>query len=362
MDVVLVNFGSAADTIAAVERLGQWTCGTVWVVDNSAHLGVWQEQTAALVTFCASKPWVRMLDSGGNIGFGRACNLAFNQSTAPLLLLLNPDARIAPQDVQAMAAHMQRDARLGALSPAVYWNEPHSFVLPLPSAQTPAALWGAALRTHLPGLSRFLARRSVRGTQTQMAQTALLPAAFLAGAVMLLRRSAVLQAGGLFDPEYFMFFEDADLSLRLRRQGYRLAVAPQIRAVHEYRHKAFKAEWMAQSHAHYFSRNFPLLGRQGKALERVRRWHKPMDRSRWFDVLQGPCNSAAEFAARTGHNGVLAWSPSLLMEPALCRPTTQKVVTFDEAEWALLEPGTYVALLADQAAQLAPRWLLFEKA
>jgi GT2 family glycosyltransferase len=302
-----------------------------------------------------------MRDSGGNIGFGRACNLAFAQSNADFLLLLNPDARVAPDAVRAMALVMAQRPGLGALSPAVYWNAQHSFVLPVPSAQSPAQVCGVALRTHWQGVARFAARQAVRKTQADMARPALLPVSVLAGAVMLVRRSAVLAAGGLFDPAYFMFFEDADLSLRLRRKGYGLAIAPEFRAVHEYRHKAFKAEAMAQSQAHYFASNFPRFYRNGKTLRQLQRWHCGMPLHEWFEVLEGAITSAEDLAQRTGGQGVVAWSPSLLMAPAICRPAGDAARPLDAAEWALLELGGYVVWLEDQAGHRPTRWTYFDK-
>ena len=54
---------------------------------------------------------------------------------------------------------------------------------------------------------------------------------FLSGASLLLRRSA-LDAIGDFDQKYFLYWEDADLCFRLRRAGWRLAVAPNSHVRH----------------------------------------------------------------------------------------------------------------------------------
>lgn len=362
IDIAIVNFRCAEDSMAAVSQLHDWESGTVWVVDNSAQDADIRAETATLKAHCDQSPWVRTLNSGGNIGFGRACNLAFAESCAEFFLLLNPDARVAADAIQAMASLMMQRPELGAVSPAVYWNAQHSFVLPAPSTQSPAQVCGVALRTHLKGIARFVARRAVLKTQVDMAQSALLPVSLLAGAVMLVRRSAVLEAGGLFDPAYFMFFEDADLSLRLQRKGYELAIAPEFRAVHEYRHKAFKAEAMALSQTHYFACNFPRFSRNGKALNQLQRWHSGIPLHEWFEVLEGTVSSAKDLAQRTGGQGVVAWSPSLLMEPAICRPAGDAARPLDAAEWALLEPGGYVVWLEDQARHRATRWTYFVKA
>lgn len=60
------------------------------------------------------------------------------------------------------------------------------------------------------------------------------------GAAVLLRREA-LQEVGLFDDSFFMYYEDTDLSLRLRSAGWRIVVAPMATVRH--RHSATSVEW-----------------------------------------------------------------------------------------------------------------------
>ena len=106
----------------------------------------------------------------------------------------------------------------------MYWNEERTFVIPHTVAQTPREAMAALLRSRWRGLARRSAAAALVRMRAQMSQARVLSVSFMTGAVLLLRRSAVLAAGGLFDPRYFMFFEDSDLSQRLRRAGWRLAV------------------------------------------------------------------------------------------------------------------------------------------
>ncbi len=360
VDIVIVNFRGAADTLQALQRLAPWRHGVVWLVDNSAHEPGYAGEAAQLRDASAALPGVRLLAPGDNLGFGRACNLAFAQSTAPLLLLLNPDARIAEPDILALAAHMAGEPRLAALSPAIWWNDARSFLLPSAFPQTPMASLAQALATRAPTLARWAARRYVRRMKRLMQGSQAFAVDFIAGSVLLLRRAQVLAAGGLFDPDYFMFFEDADLSLRLRRAGCRLAVLPTAHAVHEYRHKAFKAGMMADSQARYFSKQFPAFHRFSHGLRRVHALARPVELAQWYTVLPGTVADAAAFAALTQQAGVVAFSPSQLAMPAIFRPDALDSQPFSQAEWDLLEPGPYVALL--QPAQ-SPRlhWVAFTR-
>ncbi len=361
IDIVVVNFRCDFDTQTALTRLADWPHGTVWVVDNSAHDADIASATASLHVGCAALPWVRVLIPASNIGFGQACNLAFVQSRADFFLLLNPDARISVTDVLLLANTLQETPTLAAVSPKIFWNEQRSFVLPCAFAQTPWHSLAMALATRWQRLAMWAGRRELGRARRQMAGDQVFTVDFLAGAVMMLRRSSVLAAGGLFDPDYFMFFEDSDLSVRLRRAGYRLAMVPQASAVHEYRHKAFKAAMMAHSQLLYFEKLFPLFFRCSDKLRRVGALSRPVPTATWFRSFEFPIVSLAQFTELTQGRAVLAFSPSLLMMPAFFRAGSAPTRCFDAAEWALLEPGAYVVLLAASDSADTAQWFHFHK-
>lgn len=357
VDIAIVNYFSARDVRRCLERLGPWMHGAVWLVDNSQDAA----EFSALLECAQARPWVRLIDSGANLGFGRACNVAFERSTSPLFLLLNPDAQVASADLLALAQAMGDDPRLGAVSPRVYWNEERSFLLPEAFAQTPGAVLAQALAPRARRLTRWVAARYLAAQRQRMASASAFEVAFLTGAVMMLRRDAVLAAGGLFDADYFMFFEDSDLSLRLRRSGWRLAIVPGASAVHEYRHKAFKAGMMASSRSLYYRKRYPWFHRVSRDLTRVDALARPVPLQRWFETLPMPCRTLEDFRSQTRSRGVVAVSASPFMMPAMFRPLGAPLRGFDEQEWALLEPAGYVALLQGEGAAVRPRWVYFER-
>ncbi len=362
IDIAIVNFRCVADTLEALARLAHWPHGTIWLVDNSAHEPAMAAQTAALRLACGAMPGVVYIEPGDNLGFGRACNLAFAKSNAEFFLLLNPDARIGAEDVLLLAQALSAQPRLAAVSPKIYWNEQHSFVLPAAFPQTPWHSVALALATRWHWMAKLAARVYLKQVVDSMNGLRPFEVRFLAGAVLMLRRQAVLSAGGLFDPDYFMFFEDSDLSLRLRRAGHALAVVPMACAVHEYRHKAYKAGLMETSQRQYFSKRFPLFFRLSRKLNRVAALARPQDPAKWFLVLAQPVTSVEEFNRLTGGALVLALSPSLLMMPAMTRPSHAHACCLDVKEWDLLEPAVYVALLEGNDQHPQPTWTYFERA
>jgi GT2 family glycosyltransferase len=341
IDVVVVNYRGWQDTIGALEHLGPWPHGTVRVVDNSDD----EAEAARLREALRGRDGVDLVVAGGNLGFGRGCNLAFDRSGAGFLLLLNPDARIAAPDVLALARTMREEPRWGALAPRVWWDPARRFLLPTAFPMTPSVRLATLALAHARVAWPRVARACLARQQRRHAQAAPLPTAFAVGAVLLLRRDAVLRAGGLFDPAYFMFFEDSDLSLRLRRAGFAIGLDPRADAVHEYRHKPSKAAPMAQAERAYYSKHFPVFSRLTGGPQRLDALMPAGFGASWLGENLGRCASADELGARLRGDGVLALSPSPMLLPALFRPLGAEAVPLDADDWRRLEPGRYALLV-----------------
>jgi hypothetical protein len=120
--------------------------------------------------------------------------LAFAQSKADFLLLLNPDALVTGAAALQLAQTMRLKADLGALSPTIYWNRQRTFVTPPTMAQSP---WAECVRVASQAnafVSKWLARRHLEAMRRISNADTLQRVEFLSGAVLLLRREAVLDA------------------------------------------------------------------------------------------------------------------------------------------------------------------------
>jgi GT2 family glycosyltransferase len=363
IDVIIVNYRSADDTLAAVAMLTPWRHGRILVVDNSEDPVEHQRLRLALQPHTE----VALLLPERNLGFGRGCNLAFAQSTAPFVLLLNPDARIDAKNVLLLVRALQDNPRYGALSPRIWWDSTQRFLLPVAFPPTPLLMLGMALASRWRRLTRHCAQRYLQRQQRIMAKAALTTTPFLAGAVMLVRREAVAAAGGLFDPDYFMFYEDSDLSLRLRNAGYRLGQMSAADAVHEYRHKPYKAVLMSNTALIFFAKHYPLFHRLTRGLTGLQRLRKPLGWEQWGLVLPAPVSSAAELQRQllqaAGETlGVVALSPNPELMPALFRPAGATAQPLDDADFLRLEPGPYMLLCAPRDKAGPTSHISFERA
>ena len=130
--VVIVNFNTRdllADCMTSLREggLAGLDAPLVIVVDNASTDG-----SAAMVR--AAFPWAEVIDSGGNVGYAAANNVALraagfggaaaaaaaaagDRTARPHVLLLNPDTVVPPGALAALAACLEAEPDLGAVGP-----------------------------------------------------------------------------------------------------------------------------------------------------------------------------------------------------------------------------------------------------
>jgi N-acetylglucosaminyl-diphospho-decaprenol L-rhamnosyltransferase len=225
LDVVVVAHRSSATLRAALDSAGRIPgCRQLIVVDQG------EDGSGEL----AEAHGARVLRPGANRGFGAGQNLGLRAASAPLALLLNPDARVVPDAVAEGARLFGQRRRLGALQGVVLGPDGR----PQRSqgvALGPAHLWGRAL-----GASRWgglaparLAARAVPRLRDHVERVppGPGPVGSLAATCLLVRREAFWSVGG-FDEGYFLYGEDLDLCRRLAAAGWELWATPETWATH----------------------------------------------------------------------------------------------------------------------------------
>jgi len=247
---VIVNYTSSDLALQAVKSvLKSASMGPVKVVvvDNSENSDEAERLRQDLPR------GVALLVSLQNIGFGRACNLAFERFEGDQVLLINPDARLLPGCLLRLQKTLSYSDRIGAVSPHVFWDDDLNFYLPpsiplsLFAIQDICDTWEpeSAASMFLSSVWRYHSIRIWRSKKPVKVKN-------LSGGLVLLKRESVQKAGGLFDPRFFLYFEDTDLFIRLRKAGYKLVIEPRARAVHYYdqcgnRETEWKRSLMARS-------------------------------------------------------------------------------------------------------------------
>ena len=181
---------------------------------------------------------IRFIGGQGNVGFGRGHNLclAAPEEVGDLHLILNPDVELAPDALVAAIDFMHAHPDCVLASPAASSDSGERLSL---CKRYPSVL-DLGLRGFAP---RWLKRRfDARLAQYEMRSTCTDGVSWdipiVSGCFMLFRGEALRRLDG-FDPRFFLYFEDFDLSLRAARLG-RLAYVPSIRIIHYGGHAARK--------------------------------------------------------------------------------------------------------------------------
>jgi GT2 family glycosyltransferase len=215
-DVVTVAYRSGAHLRSAVEPLCNQPDIRVTVVDNDCP-----DDSASTVSDLPAEI-VRM---GRNAGFAAGCNAGAARGSGNLILFLNPDATISPDDVRLLASCLEANSPRGAVAPRVF-NAAGNLELTMRRDPSLASAFGEALFLHHLFPRRAWPTESVRTGYNQPRD-----ADWVQGSVLMVRRDVFEQLGG-FDEHYFLYSEDADLGTRLRRAGYALRYEPAATAQH----------------------------------------------------------------------------------------------------------------------------------
>lgn len=205
--VIVLNWNGWRDTLACIASLQKLNYSNfeLTVVDNGSSDGS-QSQIEA------QAPGIKVLQTGANLGFGGGCNVGIRQAIeqgADYVWLINSDATVDANALTELVRVADSRPAVGAVGSVLYEADRPEQV----------QVWGGGKVNFWGALSRH---------QVSPARLD-----FVSGASMLLRREALVQVGLFDDRIFFMYWEDSDLCFRLRRAGWRLAVAEKSRVWHK---------------------------------------------------------------------------------------------------------------------------------
>ena len=170
---------------------------------------------------------LKLIHSGGNLGFSRGCNIGAEEATGTHLLFLNPDAILQP----GVASRL---AYTGSLQSAEPWIVGARLLHPDGREQRGARRGHFNLMNTLMVFSGFgkligFHGRLHREDEPLPPEPEDMPT--VSGAAMMLSRTGFDQLGG-FDESYFLHVEDIDICRRAREMGGLVVFDPLAELVH----------------------------------------------------------------------------------------------------------------------------------
>ena len=229
------------------------------LIDNSEDPAIAEEVTRlGKRRFADSGVQLHFLHGHANIGYGIAHNLMLNGTGADYQLVLNPDVDIAPDAIINAVRWLDAHPEVGALAPAVTKPDGTPDFL----CKRYPAVFDLFLRGFAPAVMRRwfrerLERYDLRDVIDPASSEPVRDVPVMSGCCMLVRRKAIDTTGG-FDPNFFLYFEDFDWSVRLNKVT-QTAYLPSFRVVHHGGGAARKGwkhiGWFAKSAVRFYGKH-----------------------------------------------------------------------------------------------------------
>jgi GT2 family glycosyltransferase len=206
---ILVNWNGWRDTVECLKALkeSRYPNLTILVVDNGSN-------NDSVARIRAAHPDVLLLENGKNLGFAGGNNVGIRYALAhgaEYVWLLNNDTEPAPDALSALIAKSLTDRRIGAVASICYYADKPSTV----------QVWAGARVNLWVGYGR----NSTEPHPDEWFHS-------LYGASMLIARPAIEDVG-MLDEGFFHYWEETEFCLRLRKQNWLLAAAPESKVLHK---------------------------------------------------------------------------------------------------------------------------------
>lgn len=214
--VLVLNWCNEADTVRCLDsvRRLEYPSAAPLLIDNGSPDGSGERVAARF-------PEVAYLQTGANLGYTGGNNAGFAWARAhgaDYALVLNNDAELDPACVTRLVELAESDPRLGLVAPKILDREDRGRVWYAGGSLSALRATGVHWREGDPDEPGDDVAPGTRIT-------------FATGCCFLISRRALDAVGG-FEPSYFAYNEDVDLSYRLARAGFALAYEPRARVYH----------------------------------------------------------------------------------------------------------------------------------
>ncbi|MDZ7910283.1 MAG: glycosyltransferase family 2 protein [Rhodococcus sp. (in: high G+C Gram-positive bacteria)] len=221
LSVIVVTYNSKEIVGSCIEPLQNKPSIEIIVVDNASSDG-----TADFVR--EQFPAVKVVDSGGNLGFAKGVNLGASYATGDALVLLNPDASVSYTNLLSLYKVLAENPDVGVVAPLL--DHPGRGLSVREGGMSPT-IWHVFC--HYYGLSRmFAGREAFRGMYILRSQSFdSIDVDWVSGACMAVPSEVWNSHGGLSE-RWFMYAEDVELCLRIRDGGKRVVISGEIEGTH----------------------------------------------------------------------------------------------------------------------------------
>ena len=202
-EVVVVDNGSTDDS---VEFIKEFTSSRVKELNNSLI-------NNSLIN---NKLVIKLIQNKKNLGFAKANNVGFKEAKGEYILLLNNDTKVTPEFLTKLVSVMEKDKKIGVVQPKIVFMD---------SGKLQA---GGAFLTNTGFLYHFGFGKNPDNKKYNQPMEI-----FSANGSCLLVKREVIEKVGLFDPDFFCYFEETDFCWRVWLAGYKILYIPKAMIYHK---------------------------------------------------------------------------------------------------------------------------------
>ena len=187
---------------------------------------------------------LKIIQGHGNVGYGKAHNLAYLNRTARYHLFMNPDVLTEPESLSHGIKYLEKNADVGMVSPyAADMMGAKQFL-----CKRYPTVFDLFVRGFLPKtIEKIFNKRLAEYEMQELSEsTPTKGIPIVSGCFMLCRKNSINSISG-FDPDFFMYFEDFDFSIRIGKINS-IAYLPHVKI----RHGGGSASKKGYRHIGYF--------------------------------------------------------------------------------------------------------------
>lgn len=185
---------------------------------------------------------IKFINNDENLGYGKAVNQAAKIATGKYILVLNPDTICLSGSIKLMVERIKKDKEIGVLGPQQIDKNGRILHNIGSMPRLPDALFALSFINKVwpnnPYSRKYWARDTDRNRE-QETET-------IGGAAMMFRKEVFDSVGG-FDERFFMYFEEADICLRIKKLGYKLLYYPKAKIIHLVGKSSSDKKWIKRT-------------------------------------------------------------------------------------------------------------------
>lgn len=221
ISIIIVNYNTAQITKQCLDSIFKQTFGVIFeviVVDNAS--------TDNSDKILSKYPKVKYIKSSINLGFGKANNLGYKYASGTYILLLNSDTFLVNNAIKLLVESFNQQPRDVACIGSWLLSKdgsPNNSCGDIPS-------FGQAIKSTLQLYLRFLGFPPKKVSKSYN-RTITAEVGYVIGADICIRRSVIEQLG-LFDPDFFMYYEESEMQYRYHKAGYKSIIIPGPQIIH----------------------------------------------------------------------------------------------------------------------------------